>query len=116
MAVYSSIVPSSPIPAQCHISTSRTAAGWSYREQDGALEPKFLSIVLIQQNTSAAASTETIMYLSPSITFLAVAVPGDIDGSETASYAAGRPSSITIAAALQRRKGGEIDKTGVIMV
>jgi hypothetical protein len=82
----------------------KESGSWSYREQDSALEPKLLSIVLIQQ--TSGARTETILYL-PSITFLAVAVPGDTDGSETACH----HSSVTIAAALQRRKG-DTDKMG----
>jgi hypothetical protein len=49
----------------------KESGSWSYREQDSALEPKLLSVVLIQQ--TSGASTETILYLS-SITFLAVAV------------------------------------------
>jgi hypothetical protein len=81
----------------------KESGSWSYREQDSALEPKLLSIVLIQQ--TSGASIETILYLS-SITFLAVAVPGDTDGSETACH----HSSVTIAAALQRRRGE--DKMG----
>lgn len=72
--MHSGIVPSSPIDStvphlNINIDTKESSSNSSYREQDSALEPKLLSIVLSSPATS--------------ITFLAVAVPDDTDGSDS---------------------------------